>query len=609
MASRKLIKPKKPQELVAERKRLRQNPPVDLAQTPPNQELGEDVRRPSKWGGKQLWQKLKATITPTIQTKQPRTFSLGNRPSPPSPGAKEKKPAPTPDLSASLADNRRRLERVFHLPLNNDITIREFTISSDKPLAALLIFIDGISDIDIINDYILEPLMEKGETRFLQTLKEQNLKIINKQLLPGSQVKVLKVFDEIVEAILTGVAVLFVDGEAAALEIEARGGEHRAIERPQSEIVIRGPQDAFNEVARTNIALIRRRIKSPDLIIRNLQLGQLSRTDVFVLYVKGLTNRKLVREVFRRLNTIKIDNLHSSGALEHFIIDNSFSFFSTSLSTERPDRVAAGLSEGQVAIIVDNEPFAILLPATFSLYIQTPEDYYLSWPFSAFLRVIRFFSVFIALLLPALYIAIVNYHQEMLPTNLILSIAGARETIPLPAPMEIVLLELAFELIREGGTRIPSPIGPTIGIVGALVLGQAAVAANIVSPIPVIITSITALGSFTIPNYNSSYTIRVLRFIFIFLAWFMGFYGMASGIIILAFYLVSLSSFGVPFMSPIAPLRSRTSNDVLIRAPLLKMENRPVFLRPENAWRQAEIVRRWDRPNKGNKQSPPRKKQ
>ena len=243
-----------------------------------------------------------------------------------------------------------------------------------------------------------------------------------------------------------------------------------------------------------------------------------------------------------------------------------------------------------------NSPNSLVLPITFTVFLHTAEDYYLRWPFGNFLRIIRAGSIFIALLLPALYIAMINYHQEMIPTDLLLAITAAREKVPFPALIELLFMEFAFELIREAGIRIPSVIGPTIGIVGALILGQAAVAASIVSPILIVIIAITALGAFVVPNYSASFTIRLLRFMFTFLAGFLGFFGIAFGVFLMSLHTASLSSFGVPFLTPISPYRPKNKDRVL-RPRIYQQPYRPVYLRPLDWIRQVKNPRRWDRPN------------
>lgn len=315
------------------------------------------------------------------------------------------------------------------------------------------------------------------------------------------------------------------------------------------------------------------------------------------MYIKDIANPQLVAEVKYRIQSIAeaTDYISETGVLEEYIEDHPRSLIPQTLSTERPDRLAAHIREGYVGIVMANSPYSLAVPATFAIFLHTAEDFYLRWPFGNFLRILRAASILIALLLPAIYIAIVNYHQEMIPTDLLLAITAARETVPFPSLVEILFMEFSFELIREAGIRIPSVIGPTIGIVGALILGQAAVSASIVSPILIIVVAITALGSFVVPNYNASFTIRLLRFAFTLLGGFLGFFGIAFGIFIMTLHVATLTSFGVPFLTPIAPYRSK-SNDRVIRPLNFNQPYRPYYLRPLDWIRQQKVARPWDNP-------------
>jgi spore germination protein KA len=310
------------------------------------------------------------------------------------------------------------------------------------------------------------------------------------------------------------------------------------------------------------------------------------------LYINGIVNPKLLKEVKRRLNTIKIDYVQDSGILQQLLEDNPYAMISGILSTERPDRVAAYMAEGHVVIILDGSPFALIIPVVFWGLLHSPEDYYLFWQFAVLLRWVRLMAFAVALLIPAVYIAITNFHPEMIPTDLLYAIAASREKVPFPVVVEVLLMEISFELIREAGIRIPSVIGPTIGIVGALILGQAAVTATIVSPILVIVVAITGLGSFAIPNYSLSFSLRILRFGFIALGAMFGFYGIGVGLFVMVMQLCGQKTFGVPFMSPVAPFRP-TSGDVVTRYPYYMMNEKPGYLRLLEQKRQEPIVRSW----------------
>lgn len=498
---------------------------------------------------------------------------------------------PQGDISARIDDNLGRVKDVFHVPRNSDVIIREFELGLAPPVRAFLLYIEGLADKEIISWAILQPLMLLATLGKLPAGKEPS-KIIRENLVPGHQVEIKYSFMDAIDAVLTGVSALFIDGQPYAVLIETKKWEHRSVERASVERVVYGPQQAFNEISRTNSALVRRKLRSPDLVMEALKVGRRSESELFLMYVEGLTNPRLVDEVRRRIQAIDVDYLPESGMLEQYIETSPISLFPQSLPTERPDRVAAFLSEGHIALVVDDNPFALIVPATFTSFFHSAEDYYLRWPFGSFIRAFRLAGMLFALYLPALYIAITNFHPEMIPTDLLLAVAASREPVPFPIPVEVLFMELSLEIIREAGIRMPSTIGPTLGIIGALILGQAAVAAGIVSPILVIIVAITGLGSFLIPNYSATFTIRILRFLMIFLASAFGMFGLAVGTYALIIHMAALQTYGVPFLSPIAPFRPGTP-DIGVRGPLYKMEKRPSFLRPLDRIRQAPLTRKW----------------
>jgi spore germination protein KA len=308
---------------------------------------------------------------------------------------------------------------------------------------------------------------------------EKNIsQYIKKNIMPFNQIKEVKEYQKVIDEVNFGGLGLFVDGMDSAITADVKGWGARGVERPNTELVIRGPQEGFNETVRTNTALIRKRLKDEDLIVENLAIGERSKTPVSMLYIKDIANESLVSEVRRRLKSIKIDYLQDSGELEQYIEDSTFMPAPQITATERPDRVAASLTEGKVSVIVHGSPFALVMPVTMHTLVQSPEDAYVRFPYGNLLRAVRVIGILFSLLLPGIYVAITNFHHEMIPTDLLFAIEAAREKVPFPSVVEILIMEFAFELIREAGIRIPGPIGPTLGIIGALILGQAAVAAN-----------------------------------------------------------------------------------------------------------------------------------
>lgn len=503
------------------------------------------------------------------------------------------------DLSCSLDQNVERVKGTFRMPDNNDLIVREIQIATQPPTRAVVCFMEGLVDKTIINRDILGPLMlfahldhhvdgsgEHGATTF-------SIDTVTERLLPGHQTHKKHDMASIAEAILAGDTVLLFENEQTAITVETKGFPVRSVSEAKVEQVIQGPHDSFNEAFRVNVALVRRRLKDPRVVTHVMKVGQMSSNYVAMMYVDGVANPKLVAEVKRRIKAIKVDIMTGTGILEQYIEDSPSALMPGSLTTERPDRVAAFLSEGHVAVLVDNSPFALVCPITFWSLLQTAEDYYLRAPFPTFLRYLRLGALIVSMLVPALYIAVVNFHQEMIPTELLLFVAASRETIPLPSIVEWLLMDLSFELVREAGTRIPNIIGPTMGLVASLILGQAAVQAKIVSPLLIIIVALAGLSSFAIPSYMAGYGVRTVRFLLLGAAALLGFYGVAAGIFIMVIHLASMRSFGVPYLSPVAPMRQPIS-DILSRPALFQMEWRPAYLHPLDRRRQKHVVRSWD---------------
>ncbi|WP_244885184.1 spore germination protein [Alicyclobacillus hesperidum] len=501
------------------------------------------------------------------------------------------------EIECDIDEMKRRLERFFHLPQNKDIVIREFRVGVDTkaPWRGMAVFVDGLSDKNVINSAILEPLM------ILTHVSEENprrtLEYVVEKLLPSNQSQIVNKWSEAVANILTGSTVLFLDRCNGALVMETKGWEHRSVSTPQTENVVRGSQDAFTENFRANTGLVRARLRTEHLVTEIHSVGNLARTDVAIMYIHGVTNPKLVREVRRRISQIDVDFVLDSGMLEQFIEDRPSMLIPQVMATERPDRVAASLAEGYVALFVGNSTYCLIVPVVLWSLVHSSEDSNIRFLPGTFMRLIRWIALFTALLLPGLYVAVTNYHAEMLPTDLMLAIAGSREQVPFPVVVEVLLMEFAIELIREAGIRIPSVIGPTIGIVGALIIGQSAVQAGIVSPLLVIVVATTALASFTVPNYELSMGIRIMRFAFLIAGAVLGFYGIAILFVVYVVRLSMLKSFGVPILSPIAP-SSGASRDVLLRGPLWSMNKRPSFLYPLRSWRQKPMSRPWSAPTR-----------
>ncbi len=390
----------------------------------------------------------------------------------------------------------------------------------------------------------------------------------------------------------SGNCALFVETLPVAFDIEVKGFKQRSVDTPNNEIVIKGPHEAFVENIRTNTSLIRRIVNNENLIIENLEVGNVTKTKCAVCYIKNIANDDLVGEVKYRLNNLEVDSLLSAGELEQLIADSNILGVPEMISTERPDKVSKYLLNGRVVIIVNGTPYGVIVPAVLIDFLASPEDTNLKVNFANFLRGLRVLATFITLLLPGIYVAITSFHQEILPTGLLYSILASRENVPFPIIVEILIMEISFELIREAGLRVPSPIGPTIGIVGALVLGQAAVSAGIVSPILIIIVAITGIASFAIPDFSFGFHIRYFRFVFVLLGFMAGFLGISLGLFIYISVLCSLRSFGVSYMTPLAPSSNADGNGYFL-PPIWKREYRASYVAPKKAQKQEKFAMKW----------------
>lgn len=496
-------------------------------------------------------------------------------------------------VSTDIEINLDTLRKLFKLPKNRDIVIREFSIPCSGKTRAAIMYIDGAADTRLIDGYVLQPLMVFSNLNTSEAAERNLFKTVKDLLVPVNQVAVAENMQEIIDGIVNGDSAIIIDNSDKALIVETKGWPGRGVGDPKNEKVTQGPQDAFNESFRQNLALVRKRIRSSALVTEYLKIGWRSKTDLALLYLDGVANKKIVREMRKRLKSIKIAYITDTGIIQQLVSDSPYSVVPTSLATERPDRVTAFLNEGHIAVIMDGSPFAIIAPITIWGLLHSPEDYYLNPVVGSFTRIIRVISFFLGVMTPAFYVAITNYHPEMIPTDLLLAIAATRENVPFPVIAEVLLMEFSFELIREAGVRIPSLLGPTIGIVGALILGQAAVQANIVSPILVIVVAITALSSFTIPNIAFSYTVRLLRFVLIFLASVTGFFGIAFGLMALTYMVTGMKSLGVSMLAPVAPFRPR-SGDVVLRRPFFSFDSMPRYTKPQTKFLQVKLIRKWD---------------
>lgn len=512
----------------------------------------------------------------------------------------------------SLSVNLEYVKSKYNTLINSDIVIREFILNArNKQYKAFLLYIDGMVDTQIMNDFILEPLMLRGQNNLfdgkqsrvvseavtnnitVRKVKKFNMpEYLLNCLIPQNSVEKQDNFEEIFSGVNSGNCALFVDTLDVAFDIEVKGFKQRSIDNPNNEVVIKGSQEAFVENLRTNTSIMRRIVNNENLIIENLDVGKITKTKCAICYMQDITNSDLIAETKYRLNNLAVDAIFSSGQLEQLISDTNEFGIPETLSTERPDKAAKYLLQGRLVLILNGNPYVLILPATLTDYMTSPEDTNLKVNFTNFLRILRFLGAFLTLLLPGIYVAVTSFHQEILPTELLFSILSSRENVPFPVIFEILIMEISFELIREAGLRVPSPIGSTIGIVGALVLGQAAVSASIVSPILIIIVAITGIASFTIPDFSFGFHLRYYRFLFILLGYMAGFLGIGLGLFVYLSILCNLKSFGVPFTAPYAPLTNSKGNGYFL-PPIWKREYRANYVSPKKLKSEDKISMKW----------------
>lgn len=512
----------------------------------------------------------------------------------------------------SLSINLDFLKVKYNTLINSDIVIREFTLTArNRQYNAFLIYVDGMVDTKIINDFVLEPLMlrnransyDGNETRVVSEAISNNITVrkvkrfdlvdyIYNSLVPQNAVKKKKSFNDILPDINMGNCLLFVDTIDTAFSIDAKGFKQRGVDSPKNETVIRGAQEAFTEAIRTNTSMIRRFVNNENLVIESLSVGKVTKTKCAVCYMKDIANDDLVAEVKYRLNNLDIDTIISSGQLEQLIEDNSKCSLPQMLSTERPDKAANHILSGRVVVIVNGSPYVLIMPCVFVDFLSSAEDPNLKFQYANLLKFVRLVAFFITLLLPGLYVAITNFHQEIIPTELLFAIVASRESVPFPIIVEILAMEISFELIREASLRVPSPIGTTIGIIGALILGQAAVEASIVSPILIIIIAITGITSFAIPDFYLSFHLRIARFLYIIAGFLAGFLGIGIVLFGHLILLCSLKSFGVSYLAPYIPATSK-NNKAYFMPPFWNREKRPDFLNSKRPKKQERVSMKW----------------
>ncbi|MCL2874302.1 MAG: spore germination protein [Defluviitaleaceae bacterium] len=493
------------------------------------------------------------------------------------------------NINKDLNTNIENIEAAFENC--GDFVKRKFAVGKYKELWLYVAYFDMMANNNFIDDNVMKrlitsirltpPTMNEFNDDIFEGLKDGGIS--------ASDMKEEVNLEAAINSILSGDTALFIDGSDKAIIIASRGFPSRGVPSSESEVVIRGARDAFSEVFRINTTLIRRRINDTRLKLEQSQVGKRTKTAVGLMYMDDLVRPNILEETQKRIKNINIDAVLDSGYIEQLIEKSWASPFPQAQATERPDKVASAILEGRIAIVVDNTPFVLIVPATLDTFFQSPDDYYQRFELASLLRILRFLAGFLALTASGLYIATAVFHPSMLPTSLMLKMASARMNVPFPVVVEILIMEAAFELLKEAGIRLPAPIGSTIGIVGGLIVGQAAVEAGIVSPIAVIVVAFGGICSFVLPSISLVNAFRMLKFVLIFLSAAFGFVGFWIGIILTSIHLASLKSFGIPYMFPFVSGEVNGYSDFkdsIFRAPLFKMRKRPIFCNPDSVNRQ-----------------------
>lgn len=475
-------------------------------------------------------------------------------------------------ISADLKVNeeylRKRLENC------QDILIRPMKLGKEEKTNCLMVYIE----VAVSNMMLDDSAIGKMINHFWEASPESIMEFVSENSLGIADVQKLLDMEKAITALLAGNAVFFLDGYDQAMKISSKGYPNMGVTQAETEKVLRGSREGFSDMVKTSSALIRKRIRDTRMKVEQMEIGVRSHTVVQLLYMDDLVHEGLLEEIKKRLDQFEIDGVLDSGILEQLTEDNWYSPFPQYQTTERPDRAAQEILNGKVVLLCDNSPAALILPGNFNSFMESSEDWNNRFEMVSFLRILRYLAMIGATVLPGLYLAVIRFHTQILPVNLILSFAQAREGVPFSSVAELLFLELSFEMIREAGVRIPGPLGNTIGIVGGLIIGQAAVEANLVNPMVVIIVALTALGSLAIPVEEFASAFRLLKYFFLFLGGYLGIYGIVLGAYLTVSHLAGLTSFGTPYLIPfVKKERASGVGNGILRIPMRKRKQRPVY--------------------------------
>ncbi len=481
------------------------------------------------------------------------------------------------ELKPQLEENLKTFETVLNMPLNKDVVLRRYRCGGYEACA---VYVEGMADDRKISEFILHACKESGCAGAIAP--ESRAQWLMERCVEIAQCTTERRVQALVTGVLGGMTAVLCDGCAEGLLLETRGFVHRPVNKPSNEAVVIGSQEGFVESLRANLTLLRRYVQSPQLVTERLTIGSGVPTNVALVYLKGVCGEAVVGEARRRLQRIGAPDVQGIGVIQQLIEDRPRAIFPQMLQTERPDRAASCLMEGQFAILAENSPYALTAPVTMFHLIHASDDTFMRWQYGTFLRVVRVVGLILSLLLPGLYVALMLHHTHLIPLTLLLSIAETRADVPFTVLFEVLLMEFSFYLINEAGTRIPSQIGSTVSIVGALILGQAAVSASIISPILIILVALTGLGSYAVPNYSFGLSIVVYRLLIVLTGALLGLYGLLAAALALLMHLCSIRSFGVPYLAPVAPKRPHNP-DILLRLSIHR-QNRPMFYARRDSW-------------------------
>ncbi|MCL1885115.1 MAG: spore germination protein [Defluviitaleaceae bacterium] len=489
--------------------------------------------------------------------------------------------------SKNIDDNIELLKGLFGD--SQDYIGREFSPGGEGAPRIYMAYFDAMTNREAMDFTVIRRLFDMDWATLTEKEKSQGLyTTLRDRGIATTDISETDDMFDILYFIHAGDTPVFIDGCDKVCVVANRGFPNRGIQSAQLEVVVQGPREAFSEVMRFNTALIRRRIRDNNLIVKQSKLGLRSLTDIALVYMSDIVRPEVLKEVERRLESIEVDGVMDSGCVEQFIEESWLSPFPQVQLTERPDKAASSILEGRIAIIIDNSPFVMIVPVTLNTFFHASEDYYSRWQVMSVTRFLRFVGAFIAVALPGAYIATALFHPSMIPILMVSRLAEASMAVPFPAVLEFILLDAAFELLREAGIRLKSASGGTIGIVGGLIIGQAAVEAGLVSPIVVIIVAITGIATFSIPSVSLVYGFRLVKYFVLALSAFLGFFGFLMAMIITLIHLASLKSFGFPYLMPFAASEMSKYEDLkdsLFRFPLFSLKKRPFFANQDESTR------------------------